>query len=51
MSDMSSIDLDEISTSGGETDQEKAPTPEKEVVKVSLLFLGFYILISKKLLE
>lgn len=33
MSDMSSIDLDEISTSGGETDQEKAPTPEKEVVK------------------
>lgn len=30
MSDMSSIDLDEISTSGGETDQEKAPSPEKE---------------------
>ena len=34
MSDMSSIDLDEISTSGAETDQEKAPTPEKELKKV-----------------
>ena len=34
MSDMSgSIDLDDISTSGGETDQEKAPSPDKEVVK------------------
>lgn len=34
MSDMSgSIDLDDISTSGGETDQEKAPSPDKEVSK------------------
>ena len=32
MSDDSSIDLDEVSTSGGETDQDKAPSPEKDVV-------------------
>lgn len=31
MSDMSSLDLDEVSTSGGETDQDKAPSPEKDV--------------------
>ena len=44
MSDDSSIDLDEVSTSGGETDQDKAPSPEKDVVLVYCFLIVIFVI-------